>query len=73
MYLLNNMIVIYKEMVDAGLNIFTGLYHCIDRYSILRATRDPDMPGLGFRYYPDDHLSILNPKLVPRSIRLSLS
>ncbi len=37
------------------------LYHGIDRHTVLGATGDPNVPGLGFRYDTDDRWSIPNP------------
>jgi len=41
------------------------LYHGIDRKTVLGATGDPNVPGLGFRYETDDRWSIPNPTGLP--------
>ena len=41
------------------------LYHGIDRHTVLGATGDPKVPGLGFRYDTDDRWSIPNPTGLP--------
>jgi hypothetical protein len=41
------------------------LYHGIDRRTILGATGDPNVPGLGFRYDTDDRWSVPNPTGLP--------
>jgi len=41
------------------------LYHGIDRHTVLGATGDPNVPGLGFRYETDDRWSIPNPTGLP--------
>lgn len=41
------------------------MYHGIDRHTVLGATRDPNVPGLGFRYDKDDRWSIPNPTGLP--------
>jgi hypothetical protein len=41
------------------------MYHGIDRHTVLGATGDPNVPGLGFRYDKDDRWSIPNPTGLP--------
>jgi hypothetical protein len=41
------------------------LYHGIDRHTVLGATGDPNVPGLGLRYETDDRWSIPNPTGLP--------
>jgi hypothetical protein len=41
------------------------LYHGIDRHTVLGATGDPNIPGLGFRYDADERWSIPNPTGLP--------
>jgi hypothetical protein len=41
------------------------LYHGIDRHTVLGATGDPNVPGLGFRYDTDDRWSIPNSTGLP--------
>ena len=41
------------------------LYHGIDRHTVLGATGDPNVLGLGFRYDTDDRWSIPNPTGLP--------
>jgi hypothetical protein len=37
------------------------VFDCIDRYTVLGASGDPEAPGLGFRYATDERRSLPNP------------
>jgi|SRR5215216_5402819 hypothetical protein len=51
----------YRSFDASGYESWRVMYDGIDRHTILGASGDPAVPGLGFRYDTDERWSLPNP------------